>query len=861
MTTQRKTFWKDIVIAGIVSYALGAILFPERFIQFNATFVDYTDSMLSYAGAFYITNALLHGGVQLFDRFDQMPMTFFHLNFAMYKITNVLTALVYALCLPFVKWPAQFFHFLFSFIFISATLMIRIISVYALLSIFVSGRWMRIGATVWVSLVMSAPFMMGLSTNIIYSLFPLFLYYLLTFVRDFRSKDFLMMLFVWAYCIGTDVFCGLGYLYQAMHFVILPAIGYVVICRRKQGLQWIKSIWHKNMAIKVGGIGLTLLLMIGPTVLLALSNWKDYEFGLDNSRMQNPLSISQYFARPAAWAPQGDFLMRSFDFTENLWSLSWVYLGGFTIFLICLGMVAIKDRRKWILIAAAILFFYINCPRSSAGLGGLAHWINALTNPLKFLPRSYHMSCALLLPFVLAPLGAAGMQWIWQQRNKDNVVFKMAIGLFFICASAVFMQLPMDVKKLLALQGMGVLAVWMLCTWQGRRPAFRFAVMGMLVLLLASDAWGASRYVRGLLDTVLTTPRPILARPELGLVNMDYQNPAILPWRHNFSLMTYQDKDIFLFESSANMPGIVFRYTNLTRYYQPVSNYLPRHKSFAQWHRDGGVMFYYAQKRPQMIFMAPYAVSAGEDIFRQVLLKGLGRDVAVIEGAPGLSRQIPDVVPSAEEPLALKGLLVLKEKIQWEMKGKLRIGMFKVPADLSFDEASTFLTSDQDRLSLVVEAKKNKPFVAAQGDLVVPMTFDVNNMRTGWVCFSLAIDQEIPEKLVLMYPPAAGAQWGGLYKNTMDEIGFTYTAKQKGWLIIHEPYDVKWKVRVAGKSTDFYTANNRFMGTPITHARHQLELSSWPHTPLRWMLAVSVLISAAALFFILQQAGRRVDEE
>ncbi|MBI4309926.1 MAG: hypothetical protein HY591_06305, partial [Candidatus Omnitrophica bacterium] len=139
-----KVFWQDIGITLVLCYALGAVLFPERFVHFNVTFVDYTDSLLSYAGAFYVTNALMHGGIQLWDRYDQMPMAFFHLNFAMYKISNVLTAFFYALCSSFTDKPAQFFHSLFSFMFIFCALCVRVVSVYLLLSLFVRRRWILI---------------------------------------------------------------------------------------------------------------------------------------------------------------------------------------------------------------------------------------------------------------------------------------------------------------------------------------------------------------------------------------------------------------------------------------------------------------------------------------------------------------------------------------------------------------------------------------------------------------------------------------------------------------------------------------------------------------------------------------------
>ncbi len=848
-----------MAFALLIAVVVGALLFPERFILFNASFVDYTDSMLSYAGAFYVTNSLLHGGIQLWDRFDQMPLTFFQLNFAMYKFSNVLTALLYAPLSLFSKEPAHLFHSLFSAVFIYSALCVRIVSVYLLLSLFVRQRWILIFATVYGAAVLVPQFMMGVSTNIIYSLFPLMMYSLLRFIDALEFDHLILFVAIWAYCVATDLFCGLGYLYQALHFIVLPSMVWAG-WRHKGKLNDVLKRWTKAHTKKTVLVVVLAALMIAPTVYLIKTNYHDYEFGMDNSRMKNPFSVSAYFTRPAAWAPQNDFLKRSLDFTENLWALSWMYIGAGAIFFTLLGFFAMKDSRKWILGAALLLFFFINSPRDAGGLSALAHWINALTNPLKFLPRSFHMSCALLLPFVILPLAAAGFSWFWErfieqkkEGQQNDFPLRLAAWLFLIIGICVYASLPLAAKNHLLICTGAIVFIWVIRTWVHGRMGRIIAVMA-LALLFAADGWGMSRYVRGLLDTVLTTPRRVLTRGDVGLVNLDYQNPRILPVREYYALSLHKQEDTYLFSSGANMPGLVFRYTNHLRYYQPISNYLPRHAAFSKWVDDKGAMLYYLQQDPRMMFLASTAVNNGGDNFQTVLARGLARSVAVIEG----NKNLPDIVPDlpALDPTVneLKQISIPWSEVNFKRQGNFKIGSFAMPKDLARYYASTFLTPDERLFHL---EHNGAAFKTAQGNLVVPMAFDVNNARDGWVSFAVLKDFSASgEGLTFAYPIRPKTGMTDVVTNTMDDFGFVYTADRDGWLIVHQPFDTKWKVYLDGKKTDFYKANKSFIGIPIAQGQHTVLLRYWPHTPVRFLLGISIIVSVLFLFWILKSAVR-----
>ena len=76
-----------------------------------------------------------------------------------------------------------------------------------------------------------------------------------------------------------------------------------------------------------------------------------------------------------------------------------------------------------------------------------------------------------------------------------------------------------------------------------------------------------------------------------------------------------------------------------------------------------------------------------------------------------------------------------------------------------------------------------------------------------------------------------------------DQWDRTYKAGAAGWLVVHQPYDVKWQIIVDGKAVRFYRANKSFIGFPVQQGEHQISIRYWPHTWIRWSMVLSVLVS------------------
>ncbi len=863
----------QIILGVALAYGLGAIFFPERFWQFNVTFVDYTDSMLSYAGAFFITNGLFHGGINLWDRYDQMPATFFHLNFAMYKFSNALTALCYVPLSWFADNQSQLFHQLFTFIFITSTMVIRMVGIWALFGLFLEHQGVRVFATAYASVIYAPQFMMGLSTNIIYALFPLMMFFWLKFIQTRRWQDLGFLILIWLYCVGSDLFCGLGYLYQALHFLIVPGcvmMGWVSGWTWKGLLAWCQSALRDMGAsscqrVKILWVIGALLLMIGTNAALVKWHYQDYEFGLDQSRMKDPLSVSAYFKRPAAWAPQEGILKRSLDFTENLWSLDWVYQGPLFLCLAMIGAVVLRDRRKWVLLACAGLYVLINSPRDAAGLSALAHWINALSNPFKFLPRSMHMSCALLLPFILMPLMAVGLQYLWSlksARGKFVPGIIAAMWLMVVMAVLGWMQLPPAAAMVTAATVLALLVIILSGVLLKLYYVRAIVVIALLGGVLLADGWSMSQYVRGLLSTVLIKPRPVLADEGVVPGILDYQNPVIMPYAAHFSLTRHTREDTYLSEAGANAPGMVFRYVNMMRYYQPISNYLPRHKSFGSWFNDQGLMYVYLNAVQRSMVFVPFDLSSQKVSVVDLINQGLVYTAVVIDDPQGVRPAITQALIDGRR--GMQALLPVKEVIDlkpalWRRQGALMVAAVGLPAALPSSLATSVLTPDGHLMSLEGIVEGNPvAFKPAQGAVTMPWTYDINNRQEGKLTLAIPVSAVAPTQVVLQYLTDGVFNVGRI---SHDALSVTVNAPGRGWVVFHEPYDPRWQVTIDGKRVPFYKANNSFIAVAVNAGEQQVSLAYMPGSWLRWAVAFSALAGLILLPWLLMRVFKGTQED
>ena len=111
MTAMRdKSIYLTVLILFAVSVLVSMIVYPEVYVLFNTGFILWSDDNLEYSLSFILTNFFYQGGLQLWDYFGQMPMTFVYATYGLFKFQNVIAALLYYALSPFSGDSAQLFH-------------------------------------------------------------------------------------------------------------------------------------------------------------------------------------------------------------------------------------------------------------------------------------------------------------------------------------------------------------------------------------------------------------------------------------------------------------------------------------------------------------------------------------------------------------------------------------------------------------------------------------------------------------------------------------------------------------------------------------------------------------------------------
>ena len=172
---------------------------------------------------------------------------------------------------------------------------------------------------------------------------------------------------------------------------------------------------------------------------------------------------------------------------------------------------------------------------------------------------------------------------------------------------------------------------------------------------------------------------------------------------------------------------------------------------------------------------------------------------------------------------------------------------FDLPDDFPSYVASTIFTKDQYSMTVALD---NHLFQAAQGKLVRPFTFDVQNLQTGKLTIALPSSLKLSEeKLTFRYTLPSGIL--DISKNSHDNFEFKYLASKDGWLVLHYPYDQKLRLTVDEKPVQIYKANKYFIGIPIQKGEHKIHLQYWPDTWLRSSIVLSVVLTTLAFFSLI----------
>ena len=179
-----------------------------------------------------------------------------------------------------------------------------------------------------------------------------------------------------------------------------------------------------------------------------------------------------------------------------------------------------------------------------------------------------------------------------------------------------------------------------------------------------------------------------------------------------------------------------------------------------------------------------------------------------------------------------------------------------LPNEFPSHLSTTLFTLDRQNWGVAVNGKELK---AAQGKLVTPWTFDVQNVHTG--CLTLLLPNDFKErgKIQLKVKEIDGLI--NLWCNEHDRLGWTYEAPQDGQLVIRYPFDTKWRLTVDDRPAEINKVDTYFIGFPLSKGVHKILLEYWPQTLLRFWIALSMLGTFLGFFGVVGYGLTILDEE
>jgi hypothetical protein len=960
-----------ILMGWVLSTIIMCIVYPELLINHQISLIRFQDLECDHMAFFTFLSNLFHGGVQLWNPYDQAPLMLHYMAGGLLDVSHIFGALVYPIVNLFYDSAGEAFHVTASVVpFLFSNLLV-IIGTYLLASRFSSRLIVLLLCMTIAGSLLSASIYFGVNGRHLVYFYPLVIHFILRFFEKFRLTDALLAIIIMVVCVVSSPFIGSGYFYQGVHFFILCVLVWSIV---RQDLPLYKvfnsKTWRFNRSIflKIGITVIFIIVVLAPIFILMLENYNDYWFGSEIARVQNKFSVTEYFNRPGWFAPKKDILVSALDWSKGmLWWKSWQWLGFSTIFLSICGLILNRDRRKYIFFGTIVLLWLLNGPRLPSNMLDfptfLVHVINALTNPGKFLTRSFHEPAAFSIPYYLIPLIAMGLESLFSiaERCRSTVIvddgkqrmvhvnswtFKYVSGLlayrvtvvaatgsllflllkllnhksvhpvFFgrysdrlmtsiIITSLCLLLAPLllifskkiygfisDCFRFVAnlkatisgrLQIVGVVTFAMVTIVSIFVPKFvtlylliscfisfivlflllrvyafshRLPLLALLLLtLFAIDAACLRKWIEKPSSRIMVEKLMVPGLERLGKVELDFQNPVVLPLREYYNSDTVGQIPHYVTVNSINQQGVFYRYTNLGKWKNPATMMSEsRHVSFVPILEKNSFKVY-LQNDQRMFFQAQLAVKDGPGVFDDILRQSLDRTIIVIdhdspEQGP-YARSLPVPLPKPKNLTERKfhKVNMLLREADTTNEGKLDLYWFDLPE--GFPKYLTTCIFTRDR-NLVRVNLNGKEFVPAQGRLVSPFTFDVQNIVSGKLGIALPRGYRWhgSESIAFTYPMEGEIGMTNIHRYEADTLEFDYVAEEDGWLVIHYPFDKKWRITIDGVARKVYKANYCFMTVPVREGNQRILIQYWPDTNLRFFIGLSYIVNLIALLIV-----------
>jgi hypothetical protein len=293
------------------------------------------------------------------------------------------------------------------------------------------------------------------------------------------------------------------------------------------------------------------------------------------------------------------------------------------------------------------------------------------------------------------------------------------------------------------------------------------------------------------------------------------------------------------------MQGNFFRYTYLEKFYSPATQYTPRHVAYGPLSRSPELQEY-LKRNSSLTFLAEHAVRADRASLQSILGRNLERRVVLVEGEEDgrVLGQLPAQL--GKEAARRKSAAVWTFSLSDAKPAGDKTYVITLPASFPATLATGIFSPDRENLSLQVGAQALQP---AQGWITRPLQYDVQNIKKGTLRFSLpsggALDPGTP--VTLRYSSSAPLNSLSAIIYEPDRMKFSLESERDGWLVLHQPFDPKWRLKINGADARIYRANLAFMATPVAKGTAVVELEYLPFSYLRVFLAISLLLSIVVM--------------
>ena len=235
---------KDVFIIFAISFVIFSISFPSYGIEPQLAMFRLNFSE-GYTSAQIVVNQFYQGGIQLWARHDQMPYAYYTLTFGIYKIFEVITAIVYACCSPFIWDEAKGFHHIYSFVLMFVSLFLKVAGSYLLLKKFTSSRFVLFASTILLSVYSS--FMIVREGVGYQSYYPLGIYLALKVFEDLKLKDICIFI-TFMLIFGTSSIVEGLYFYCNIHYLLLVALVLSIVQRPEKWKKLLPDLYREFKA-------------------------------------------------------------------------------------------------------------------------------------------------------------------------------------------------------------------------------------------------------------------------------------------------------------------------------------------------------------------------------------------------------------------------------------------------------------------------------------------------------------------------------------------------------------------------------------------------------------------------------------